>query len=56
MSPYALDTSAIVTALEGISTNATSVINSVAPIGIGIFGIFLVWKLGIKMFKTLAGK
>lgn len=51
-----LDTSAITSALTTIASNSTEVINSVAPVGIGIFGIFMVWRLGIKMFKTLVGK
>ena len=51
-----VETSAIVTALQGVASNAQSVINDVAPIGIGILGIFLVWRLGIRMFKSLAGK
>lgn len=48
--------SAIVTALTTIASNATSIIESVVPIAIGIMGIFLVWKLGIKMFKSIASK
>lgn len=51
-----VDTSAIVTALQGVASNAQTVINDVAPIGVGILGIFLVWRLGIRMFKSLAGK
>ena len=38
-----VDTSAIVTALNGVATNAQTVINDVAPIGVGILGIFLVY-------------
>ena len=56
MQPYDLDTGAITGALQSIATNATEAVNAVAPIGIGIFGIFIVWRLAIKMFKSLTGK
>lgn len=56
MNLLSFETTAIVTALNQIATNATTVVNDVAPVGISIFGVFMVWKLGIKMFKTLAGK
>ena len=56
MQPYALNTEAITGALEGIGSNAVEAINAVAPVGIGIFGIFIVWRLAIKMFKSLTGK
>lgn len=47
--------SSIVTALTEIATEATGVIEAVAPIAITVTGAFLVWKLGIKFFKSIAG-
>lgn len=45
---------AITTALQGVATNATGAITSIAPVGITVMGSFLVWKLGIKFFKGVA--
>lgn len=47
---------AMVTAFTAIGGEVTSAIGGIAPIAIGIMGVFLVWKLGIKFFKTTASK
>lgn len=44
----------VVEGLQGVATQATSVIGQVAPIGITIMGAFLVWNLGVKFFKSIA--
>lgn len=44
----------IVTALTSVATEATTVLSSVAPVAITIMGAFLVWKLGIRFFKSLS--
>lgn len=41
-------------ALDGIKTDATGAITVVAPIGIAILGAFLVWKYGLKFFKSIS--
>lgn len=45
---------AVVSALTKIATDITGTINGIAPIAIGVVGLFLVWKLGIKFFKSVA--
>lgn len=45
---------AVATALTTIATNITNTINSVAPVAVGIVGVFLVWKFGIRFFKSVA--
>ena len=45
---------AVTSALTTIATNITTTINSVAPVAIGIVGVFLVWKFGIRFFKSVA--
>lgn len=45
---------AITAALTSVANEATTVLSSVAPIAITIMGAFLVWKLGIRFFKSLA--
>ncbi len=45
---------ALSTALTGIKTDVTSVIATVAPIAVSIMGIFLVWKYGLRFFKTIS--
>lgn len=42
------------TALTSVKTDALGALAVVAPIGIGIMGAFLVWKYGIRFFKSLA--
>lgn len=49
-----MDTSGIKTALTGVSTDAMAVLADVAPIAIGIAGAFLVWKYGMRFFKSIA--
>lgn len=54
-----LDASSSVTAsmgpaMEGIKTDALGAIATVAPYGIAIMGAFLVWKYGIRFFKSIA--
>lgn len=45
---------AVATALTTIATNITDTITAVAPVAIGIVGVFLVWKFGIRFFKSVA--
>ncbi len=45
---------ALSTALTTIKTDVTSVIATVAPIAVSIMGIFLVWKYGLRFFKTIS--
>lgn len=47
-------TTAITDALTAIKDDALSTIAAVAPIAIGIMGAFLVWRYGVKFFKTLS--
>lgn len=45
---------AVATSLTTIATNITNTLNAVAPVGVGIVGVFLVWKFGIRFFKSVA--
>lgn len=49
-----MELTALTTALNVIKTDIVSVLAIVAPIAIGILGIFLVWKYGMKFFKGLS--
>lgn len=42
------------TAMAPVKTDALAALATVAPYGIAIMGAFLVWKYGIKFFKSLA--
>lgn len=48
------NTSSITSALAEVANNANTVISDVAPIAIGIAGVFLVWKLGMSFFKSMS--
>lgn len=37
-----------------IATSITDGIGSVAPIALGVMGVMLVWKVGVKFFKSVA--
>lgn len=54
LSASAAPSSAVASALTTIATNITTTINAVAPVAIGIVGVFLVWKFGIRFFKSVA--
>lgn len=45
---------AVATALTTIATNIINTISAVAPVAISIVGVFLVWKFGIRFFKSVA--
>lgn len=54
MNMLADSSSAVTTALSSIAGEITSTITAIAPIAIGIVGVFLVWKYGMKFFKGLS--
>lgn len=58
MNPVVLTdtTTSMVSSFTAIAGEVTSAIGSIAPIAIGVMGVFLVWRLGIKFFKTTASK
>lgn len=45
----------ITTAMGGVKTEFEATVAGVAPIAVGIIAIFLVWKYGIKFFKSITG-
>jgi len=45
---------AVVTALTKIATDITTTISGVAPVALTIVGAFLVWRYGIKFFKSVS--
>ncbi len=57
ISAFAEDTTTVTamgTAMSGVKSDGISALATVAPYGIAIMGAFLVWKLGVKFFKSLA--
>lgn len=49
------ETSQLTSALTEIGKQLGSVLGAIAPIAIGITGIFLGWKYGVSFFKKLLG-
>lgn len=45
---------AVTSALQSTAANITSSLNAIAPIGLGIAGTFLVWRYGMRFFKSLS--
>ena len=54
LSASAAPSNAVATALSTIATNITNTISAVAPVEGGIVGVFIVWKFGIRFFKSVA--
>lgn len=46
----------ISTSLATVQSDFMSTVTAVAPIALGIFGTFLVWKLGLRFFKSITGR
>lgn len=45
---------AVVQALQSTATEIMEVIDSIGPIALGIAGTFLVWRYGMKFFKSIS--
>lgn len=46
--------SSVVSSLTSIAGDITSTITAIAPIALGIVGVFLAWKYGMKFFKSIS--
>lgn len=44
----------VVSALTSVAGDITSTIGGVAPVAIGVVGVFMAWKYGIRFFKSLS--
>lgn len=44
----------VTAALTKTASDITGTLGAVAPIGLGIAGLFLAWKYGMKFFKGLS--
>ena len=44
------------TAFTAVQTDFTATVAKIAPIAIAIVGVFLVWKFGLRFFKSVTGK
>lgn len=49
-----MDFTAMETALTTIKTDVLGVLDAAAPVAIAIMGAFLVWRYGIRFFKSLS--
>ncbi len=59
ISVFAADTAtttAMTTGFTAIKDDAVAAIAAIAPIGLGIAGVFLAWKFGLKFFKKLTNQ
>lgn len=48
------ESSTMISAFTSIANEVTTAIGSIAPIAIGVMGAMLVWRIGIKFFKSVA--
>lgn len=45
--------SSVTSSLQSVAADVKATLGAVAPVGLGIAGAFLAWKLGMKFFKSL---
>lgn len=45
---------AVISALQTVASDITGVLSGVAPVAIGVAGVFLVWRYGIRFFKAIS--
>lgn len=46
--------SGVVSALTTTAGEITTTITGIAPVALGVVGVFLVWKYGMRFFKSLS--
>lgn len=44
----------VTNALESVAGDITGVLGAIAPVALGIVGVFLVWRYGMRFFKSLS--
>lgn len=54
MMTYTSVADSVTNSLQTIAGDAVSVLGAVAPVALSVAGAFLVWKLGMKFFKSIA--
>lgn len=45
---------AVTQALQAVATDIKGVLTGVAPVAIGVAGVFLVWRYGLRFFKSIS--
>lgn len=48
--------STMATSFGKVATDFNATVDVIAPIGIGITAVFIIWRLGLKFFKSITGK
>lgn len=46
--------SSVVSALQSTASEITSTMASIGPVALGIAGTFLVWRYGMRFFKSIS--
>lgn len=44
----------VTSSLTTVADDITGVLGAIAPIALGIVGVFLVWRYGMRFFKSLS--
>lgn len=48
------NSAAVISALQLVADDLTGVIGGIAPVALGVAGLFLVWRYGMKFFKAIS--
>lgn len=44
----------VLSALQNVANDIMGVITGIAPIALGVAGVFLVWRYGMRFFKSIS--
>lgn len=44
----------VASVMSGVADKITAALGSIAPVALGVVGVYLVWKFGVKFFKGLS--
>lgn len=44
----------VTNALQTVASDITDVLGAIAPVALGIVGVFLVWRYGLRFFKAIS--
>lgn len=49
-----METSAVTTAMTTVANDVMGIAGDVAPLAAGVFGILIAWRIGKKIFSSVA--
>lgn len=44
----------VISALQNVANDIMGVLTGIAPVALGVVGVFLVWRYGTRFFKSIS--